>query len=359
MIQYLTLRDKPETAAEWIKEYGVNGIAPKTILRLASKMIVRLNRMEDETVLAMCYYAFQKGKADLVTLPYLMEYYEGSTKQLRDIWKAAEERGLDVSSFSRRILIQMLYSGGFVGEMASILSRAAGRDEDVSLEKAFLSKCAYDYFVKDQITEPFIFEEIGRFFMLGEQMQKVCLLAYTKYYAENRRKMRRETEKILADCLQLLLEEGIVLPYFTEYADICPALRRFGDKTVFEHRTTPGCRTFLYCMIEPGGEDYRKIEMKKVYEGVFCSMFVLFFAEKLYYYIEEMRGDESGTKTQITGSGSISGSDVEGSMQGSRFRLLNDAVTAEALQDYDTVEQMLMEYEKTDRMQKELFCLCK
>ena len=46
-------------------------------------------------------------------------------------------------------------------------------------------------------------------------------------------------------------------------------------------------------------------------------------------------------------------------MQGSRFQLLNDIVIAEALQDYDTLDHMLKEYEKTDIMQKELFSLCK
>ena len=356
MIQYLVLREKLETAVEWIKEYGVNGVAPKTLLRLASKMIGRLNRTEEKTVLAICFYAFQRGKADMVTLPYLMEYYEGSTKLLRDIWKAAEERGIDVHSFSERILIQMLYSGAFVGEVADIFREAVERDADISLEKAFISRCSYDYFVKNQMTEAIIFEEIGRFLRLGEQMQRVCVLAYTKYYAENRSKMRKETGKVLEECLLQLLEEGIVLPYFPVFADICPALRRFCDKTILEHRTKPGRRTLLYYMIEPHQENYRKIEMKEIYEGVFCNMFVLFFGEKLFYYIVETDG---GEKEEITGSGSISGSDLESEMQGSRFRMLNDAVTAEALQDYDTVEELLMTYEKTDRMQKELFNLCK
>lgn len=359
MMRYLVLREKQEKAVEWIREYGVNGAEPKILMRLASGMIESLNGTEEETVLSMCFYAFQKGKANMTTLSYLMEYYEGSTKLLRDIWKAAVEKGMDVHNFSERILTQMLYSDGFVGEVADIFRKAVERDADISLEKAFVSRCAYDYFVKNQVTEDVVFEEIGRFLRLGEQLQKICVLAYTRYYAENRYKMRRETEKVLADCLQRLLEEGIVLPCFPTCADICPSLQRFCDKTILEHRTKPGRRTFLYYMIEPGEEDYRKIEMKEIYEGVFCNMFVLFFGEKLYYYIAETDGEENGGKEEITGSGSISGSDLENDMPGNRFRMLNDTVIAEALQDYDTVEQMLMTYEKTDRMQKELFNLCK
>lgn len=359
MIQYLTLRDKLETAVNWIREYGVNGVAPKILLRLASKMIQYSNQTREETLISICFHAFQKGKTDMVTLQYLMEYCEGGTRLLRDIWKTADEKGLDVHSFSERILQQMLYSGCYVGEVADIFGRAIERETDLSLEKAFLARCCYDYFVKDKMTEPVFFEELGRFIRLGEQLQKVCILAYTRYYAENRHKIRKDIEKNLEDSLGRLLDEGIVLPYFLEYTDICPAIRRFCDKTILEYRTKPGRRVLLYYMREEGEEDYRKTEMREVYEGVFCSMFVLFFGEKLLYYIVDEYEDENGTKEEITGSGSISRNDLEVGVQGSRFQLLNDIVIAEALQDYDTLDHMLAEYEKTDVMQKELFSLCK
>lgn len=359
MIQYLTLRDKLETAIAWIAAYSVNGVAPKILLRLASKMILYSNQTEDETVLSICFDAFRRGKADPVTLQYLMDYYRGSTKVLRDIWKSAEEKGLDVHSFSEKILTQMLFSGCFVGEMADIFKRAIEREADLSLEKAFLTKCCYDYFVRDKMMELVFLEELGRLFRLGEPMQKVCMLAYTRYYAENRHRIRTETKKNLEEGIRELLEEGILLPYFLEFTDICPALRRFCDQTVLEHRTKPGRRVFLYYMMESGEEDYQKAEMKEIYEGVYCSMFVLFFGEKLLYYIVEEYAGESGTKEEITGSGSIARSDLESDVPGSRFRILNDIVIAEALQDYDTVDQMLSEYEKTDAMQKELFHLCK
>lgn len=359
MIRYLALREKLDVAVDWIREYGVSGISPKTLLQLSSKIIQATNQVEDKTVLSMCIYAFQKGKTDMVTLDYLMEYYQGSTKILRDIWKAAGERGMDVHSFSEKILVQMLYSGCFVGEVAEIFRAAMERDADLSLEKAFLSQCCYDYFVKDKVTEAVIFEELERLLRLGEQMQKVCILAYTRYYAENRHKLRKEGRKVLENCLYKLSEEGEILPYYLEYMDICPFMRRFCDKIVLEHRTKPGRKSFLYYTIEQEEEDdYRKIEMKEVYEGVFSSMFVLFFGEKLLYYIAEEYEDESGRQEEITGSGSISRSDMDMEVPGSRFHMLNDIMIAEALQDYDTLDDMLMEYERTDAMQKELFQIC-
>ncbi len=356
MMRYLVLREKLEKALDWIREYGVNGVEPKMLMRLSSKIIQDSNQVEDKTVLSLCYYAFQKGKTDVVTLGYLMEHYQGNIKNLRDIWKAAVEKGMDVHSFSERILTQMLYSGCFVGEVAEIFSAAIEKDADISLEKAFLSQCCYDYFVKDKMTEAVIFEELERLIRLGEQMQKVCMLAYTRYYAENRTKLHGESRTILENCLYQLVEEGVMLPYFQEYMDICPFMRRFCDKTVLEHRTVPGRKSYLYYMFDQEeGEDYHKTEMKEVYEGVCSSMFVLFFGEKLLYYIVEEFEDENGFHEEITGSGSISRGDMDVDVPGSRFHILNDIVIAEALQDYNTLDSMLLEYEETDAVQRELF----
>ena len=285
-----------------------------------------------------------------------MEYYRGNTKTLRDIWKGAREKGMDVHDFSERILVQMLYSGCFVGEMADIFKGCIERDTDIMLEKAFLSQCCYDYFIKNKVMESLIFEELERLLGIGEQMQKVCLLAYTRYYAENRQKRRKEGQGILEESLYKLTEDGVILPYYLEYADICPFVRRFCDKTVLEHRTVPGRRVFLYYMIEQDEEeDFRKTEMKEVYEGVFSSMFVLFFGENLVYYIEEEYENENGRQEEITGSGSISRSDMDTDVPGSRFHMLNDIMIAEALQDYNTLDDMLKEYERTDAVQRALF----
>ena len=356
MIRYLVLRDKVEKAADWIREYGVNGVSPKTLMRLSSRIIQSSNKLENKTVLFMCFYAFRNGKADIVTLDYLMEYYRGNTKTLRDIWKGAREKGMDVHDFSERILVQMLYSGCFVGEMADIFKGCIERDTDIMLEKAFLSQCCYDYFIKNKVMESLIFEELERLLGIGEQMQKVCLLAYTRYYAENRQKRRKEGQGILEESLYKLTEDGVILPYYLEYADICPFVCRFCDKTVLEHRTVPGRRVFLYYMIEQDEEeDFRKTEMKEVYEGVFSSMFVLFFGENLVYYIEEEYENENGRQEEITGSGSISRSDMDTDVPGSRFHMLNDIMIAEALQDYNTLDDMLKEYERTDAVQRALF----
>lgn len=360
VIRFLVIRDKLEKAAAWIKGYGMNGINPKTLMRLSSKMIQHMNRMEDETALSISYYAFAHGKYDLVTLEYLMEYYQGSTKALRDIWKTARDKGLDVHAFSERILMQMLYSGSYVGEKSNIFSAYMEKTMNLSLEKAFLTQCCYDYFVRERLTEAVVFHDLERLLRLGEQVHKVCLLAYTKYYAERSKERKDSRRKVLEGCLLKLLEEDVVLPYFAEYAEEFLFMRRFQDKTMIEYRTRPGRKVYIHYLIEQGKEEeevYQTVAMKEVYEGVFSGMFVLFFGEKLFYYTTEEYEQDGEKQEDVTGSGSLSRNDIGGETQEGRFYMLNDIVIAEALQDYDTAGEILAEYERTDYLQKKMFTL--
>ncbi len=360
LVRFLVLRDKLEKAFGWIREYGMNGIKPKTLMRLSSKMIGNLNRTEDEGLLSLCFYAFRHGKYDLSTLGYLMDYYQGGTKVLRDIWKTAREKGMDVHAFSERILLQMLYSGCYVGEKADIFQACTEKEMDISLEKAFLMQCCYDYFVKEKVTNAVVFHDLERLIRLGEPMHKVCLLAYTKYYAEHANEIKGSRKRVLGDCLTKLLEENVFLPYYAEYVERFSFMRRFYDKTMVEYRTRPDRRVFIHYMIEQEAdaeESYQKAEMKEIYEGVFCSPFVLFFGEKLLYYIVEEYEGEEGRREELTSSGNISRSDIGRDMPGGRFNMLNDIVIAEALQDYDTAGKLLAEYQKTDHMQEKLFTL--
>lgn len=362
IIHYLLLRGRLEKAQEWIREYGVNGIDPKTLLKFASEMIEYTNQVEDETVLFICFYVFGHGRYDLTTLKYLMDYYHGSTKVMRDIWKTSRKAGLDVHDFGERILYQMLYSGCYIPERMDIFKDCLKREMDRPLEKAFIAQCCYDCFVKDKVTEETVFEDLERLLRLGEPLQKVCLLAYTQYYAEHIKEIKDSRKKLLENSLLKLLEERAVLPYFKEYADQFSFMRRFYDKTILEYRTKPGRKVWIcYTAAEEEEieESYRKEEMKEVYDGIFSCSFVLFFGEKLFYYIMEEYEDEGGMRSELTGSGNISRSDTENEMSEGRFRILNDIATAEALQDYDTLGDMMKEYERTDYMQEALFKLCR
>ena len=79
--------------------------------------------------------------------------------------------------------------------------------------------------------------------------------------------------------------------------------------------------------------------------------FILFFGEKLQYYITE----ESSQGEQLTESRSISRSDAGEEGAEGRFSILNDIMIGKTLHDYDTVSDLLMEYFRQDHMVEQIF----
>ena len=58
----------------------------------------------------------------LLQLPrqHAIRHYRGSVRSMRDIWKAAKSFDVDCYKLSERMLVQMLYTGAFVGEKMEI-----------------------------------------------------------------------------------------------------------------------------------------------------------------------------------------------------------------------------------------------
>ena len=138
-----------------------------------------------------------------------------------------------------------------------------------------------------------------------------------------------------------MLDREIYLDFFREF-DQCPGLEReLSDKTIVEYRTKPRTEVCIHYTIldENGGTDgYRSEYMREAYGGVCFKAFVLFFGEYLQYYITEER---EGT-FQVTGSGTLQRRDND-AVEESRYQMINDIATAQTIQDYETMDQLLEE----------------
>jgi len=360
IIGYLIEAGKNDKALSWIKKYGFLHVEALSLARLASQMISTGHVAQDQDMqmkdllLRICHAAFEQNQFDDLTLQYLMDHYEGYMKKLRDIWKKGIDHHKNVHNISERMLIQMLYTGSFVGEKMAIFCSYINGGADIALEKAFLSQCSFDYFVRDRLTDSIVFEELERLTELGEEIHKVGKLSCVKFYAEHSLEITDREKKILERYLTELMEDNIYLPFFGNYVGMIPFMKRFQDKTVIEYKTSPDAKVMIHYMLEQHGSgttDYRSHEMNNVYGGVYTAQFVLFFGDNLLYYITE----EKDGKQELTESGSVSRSDMGSEADNSRFNMLNDIIISETLQDYETMNALLEAYMKTDFLQKRLF----
>ena len=214
----------------------------------------------------------------------------------------------------------------------------------------------YDYMVKEQIADPYIFWGIMQLYQKEAFMHRVCKMAFLQYYAENRQEQDERVRQTCCAFLQDLLAERILLPLYKDYQGYIPQMDEFQDKTLIEYRVKPGCRAVIHYMIQDEGAaegEYCQEEMRDMFGGICVKEFILFFGERLQYYITE----ESENGSRPTRSNSIAASDMEPEDFESRYTILNDIMIGKTLHDYDTVNDLMMQYYRQDFVVDHLFKL--
>ncbi|MCM1100191.1 MAG: DUF5717 family protein [Clostridium sp.] len=360
ILHYMTLRGRGEDAWERIMEFGPAFVEPRTLMRLVSERIRTAEGCEDRELAGIALHVFRQGRYDSQIVQYLSEYARCSTRELRDIWKAARSFETDAYRLSERMLLQMLFSGAFVGEKTDIFAYYVSHGANVRVERAFLAYCAYDYFVKDRLTEELFFKEIRNLYLQREETGRICKLAFLKYYAENTGSITEEITPIIGDFLSEMLSEKIHLNFFRRYAELNPVredlLREMLDKTIVEYRARPGAKAYIhYVIMREDGEasEYLTEPMREVAGGLCFKELVLFFGESLQYYImEEKDGGE-----QLTESGNLQKSDIRSNNADWRYEMLNDILISKTLEDFDTLDSLLDEYRRREYLGEHLFAL--
>lgn len=343
IIRLMVLRGHFERAYEWIREYGPFYTDAKTLVRICDYMLERTDYVEDSFLLNLVAYVFRKGKYNANMLQYLILYYYGMTKEMRDIWKAACAFEVDTYKLCEKLLLQMTFSGAFIGEWEEIFRSYVQGGAKPEIEIAFLTQCAYDYFVNQKIMNSFVFEEMLRIHKQKEVLSQGCKLAILKYFAENIHKITNQSDTILEGFLNEMLNQGIYLKFFKEYIGIFDCALQLLDKSIIEYYAPKDTKVTLhYAWVTDATLEnvYQVKEMKKGFEGVWFQEFVLFFGEKIHYYIVE---EENGIE-QLTESGMIQINDAIRGIEDHKYSLINALVTSNELQDYDTFNELLEEY---------------
>lgn len=354
LVRIMVVRGMYDKAYEWIRLRGGEGIEAKIIVRLCSRLLALEGMVQDDVMTALGFMAFKAGKYDESLLEYLCRFFRGTSKEMRDLWKAAESFGVDTYDLSERILRQMLYTGAHVGEKIAIFRKYVSGGAKTEIEMAFLAQCSYDYFVREKLTDEYVIEDMQRAIDRQEEIPFVCKLAYTRYYAENSKQINENVSRYLIIFLREILAQNLYFPYFREFADCIAFMRQFADKTMVEYRVKDGSRAVIHYLIEKEGQsgsEYEKEEMKDMFHGVCVKQFILFFGERLQYYITE----NDGVKEQLTLSGTLSRNETGVESRESKYQLINDIATGRNLHDYDTMEKLINEYFEQEHLVNALF----
>ncbi|MBO6007043.1 MAG: hypothetical protein J6P78_00585, partial [Lachnospiraceae bacterium] len=351
-----------------IKNCGPYFADPRYMQTFLDRQLSEPSEEEDPILTASAIYCISLGKKDGIILSYLSKYYRGQCKDLRNIWKMAGGYGVDRKSLEERMLVQMLYSGAFVGERNEIFTDYLTQSPDPEVVKAFLLQSCYDYFVHEKLISPGVFDELGNLSSEGEQFPKEAALAFLKYYSENPKEITDDVRVRIIKLLGIMMKERIHLGMFQSFLSedsfpegelrmkLLEVLDVMCDRTIIDYRASEGNTAIIhYTFASDSGETgkYREERMREVCGGVCFKEFILFFGECVQYYITE----ETGNASELRTSGVLRKNDVLGPTEGTRFGLISDMLVSNTLQDGETFDKLYDEYYQKEYMNKKLFSL--
>lgn len=354
VIKYMVRRGMFMESYDIIAKYGVNEVSAKECVKICSHMIERKDMLADKMLVKLCYHAFNEGKYDAITLKYLVENYNGPTKELRNIWKAATELNMECLALMERLIMQMLYTHTTVGQKEEIFEAYSRSGASTKVKVAYLSYCAYEYFAKERLTPDSVFDNIVDLYREGQTLNDACKLALLKYYSEEQKDYKEGVKRMLKSFLVDFMHRNVYFKFFSYYSELVPEISDYMDKTIIEYRTNPEYRVTLHYILDGSGEDseeYHTEEMKNMFGGIFSKEFVLFFGENLQYYITE----DQGGREVFTQSDSVSISDTTDNRVESRYTMLNDMVVSKTVQDEDTLLELMKDYVEADAFAKRIF----
>lgn len=357
LIMTMLIRGLYDMAMEFTIYYGPENIEPKTLVRLAGRIIERDGCIEDDKLTYILLSAFDRGKYDDIGLEYLARNYRGPIKQLRNIWKAATNFYTDTYGICEKMILQTLNTGAYIGEEATIFRQYVEGGAKPDVEMRYLSYFSHEYFVKERPVDDFIFEEIEHVYRTEGEVTDVCMLAWLMHMSLERYKaaMTVEQKEMLCEFLRILIvKKGIIFKFFSKFADVSASAARISSYTIVEYRGTPGTKTVINYVVskdvdEDGG--YTREEMTQMYGGIFVKTFLLFFGETLQYYITE----EVDNVSQFTESETVTINETLGDSNSDRYVMVNDIAVADSLKDYDTTVRLMEEYKYKEYLVKSIF----
>ncbi|MBQ7065816.1 MAG: hypothetical protein IJN92_03260 [Lachnospiraceae bacterium] len=344
MLSYLVIREMYEKAYQVVTDFGFEGVSPKTLVQLCNYKLAVANH-RNTGLLNLCNYVFKNKKYNGKILDYLMKYEQANPRYLREIWQAAVNAGVEAYDFAERILLICLFSGCFLARKEEVFAYYLLGNPDEELVEGYLSESAYEYFVKEQITEERLFENMISFYKKKGKLSKVCMLAFLKYFSKGEGTLSLEEKQMIQSFLMQMLKQDTFFPFYLEYRDIFPVINLYNNYTFIEYRGEPGSRAVIHYVIEKEGgfcSKYQNEEMQEVYGNIFLKKFVLFFGERLQYYITEIKNG----KETLTESGTIEKNDTVGERAENRYKIINEMAMSQSLKEYDSMTEIAGEYAK-------------
>lgn len=356
MIVILIDRAMYEEAFGLAAEFGYEGIPEQKLLRLASRMILRKEREEDEELLCLAAYVAELGKYDEIILSYLRDYYLGSIQSMCWLWKRVKGFQLESYVLDERILLLSIFVHSFPADEAAVLGSYIAQHGRESVILSYLACTAASYFLQGRKTSGEIFRYIEKICEWGWKLDEVCRLALLKWYS-GREELTEAQEKRARALLKEFNEKGLRFAFYSRLPAALTQACQIEDKIFVEEYFPAADRVVIHYQLTAEGQEpsgWSEEPMKNMYQGIFVKEFLLFYGETLTFYfsVQEDGKSRDTEKLQL----SLADMDTAGI---TRYKLLNQILAARKLGNREVMEQAVEKYLWQDAYTAALFTLKK
>ena len=251
-----------------------------------------MEREEKDLALYLAHLAFRKASLSDRGLSYLLEEWDGGSKEMYAILKKGEERreekgkvdSAQLLNMAERLLAQCLFTDKIreAQEAFTLYRKFSGRE--TLLLRAFLTAYAAAIFLyqkreSKEFTE-LLYEEV-RGEAHKERVPVLYLLALSFSFSKRESLTADETE-VLEGIMPLLLEKNLVFSYTKKLSRFLSLPEEILEKTVVEYHGRAEEKPY-FSVRTPGEESFHREELQHSYHGIYTASFLLFPGESMEY----------------------------------------------------------------------------
>ena len=344
----LVTKDYYEEAYRMAARYGYRGLGLGRIMKLATKMILKVLFERDSLLLEMAWYCFSRGRGNDVIVEYLCSHYNGLGQNMYRVLEAAVTARTAVYDMPERLLGQMLFDGVYCHLDEVFRLYIEGKTVDESLVKAYLVVKSSRYFEEDERPDEDIFSYIeAQMKDSAGGLPEICMLALVKYYSC----LDRLTDSQVRLCQEMvdgLYQKRIIFGFYQKLAGVITLPRELQGKTVIEYHRKRRQSVWIHQRLLPDGGETVVENIPHMFDGYFVKLVSLFYGETLEYEIY----DDSNSEKPVM-KGTVSYSRQQGTA-GNRAGQLDELLRMREAEPEGFREKMT-DYAVRDEMTEKLF----
>lgn len=351
-IETLILLQKDEDALRLLWKTGCRETDAKLLLRLLQRLAAE-GRTSRNLLLPLARQVFDKGVYTEQIIEMLAETGTGDTKELLTLWKAGDQFGMSLPELEEQIIAQALFTETCICEVFPVFLSMDDRGGEAMTGIAYLNYLSWLDFVKGQDVPEGLFDSLEHHLLWEDHLHETAVLSWLKQLSVlllltevQKRLAKKFLEELTVKNRRFAFMKNL-LPYMGEKA-------RPEHQAVVEYRCDPEHKVVLHYVLEYHGKktfDYVSERLYPVCGGVFVRAFILFYGERLTWFITETFADGTEISTECRTMENRE-EDPEGDSRYSRLCRMQQALDH---RQERTLRQMMEEYEELTVLVEERF----